>query len=130
MARWRTGLLFAALSASSILAVNPARADAIDGDWCDPRQRQMSIKGPAIVTPGGVHMSGNYSRHAFSYTAPPAEPDAGRTIYMVLVNEDTIHLGIDNAPGTAGRAPAQVWRRCPPAVSMRAPWVSVSSRQS
>jgi hypothetical protein len=47
-----------------------ALADAIDGDWCDANGKRMSIRGPSIVTPGGQQISGNYSRHYFSYVIP------------------------------------------------------------
>jgi hypothetical protein len=35
--------------------IKPVFADAIDGDWCraDGKSKRMTIRGPAIVTPGG-----------------------------------------------------------------------------
>jgi hypothetical protein len=83
-----------------------ARADAIDGNWCAQDGRVMSIDGPAIVTPGGSQISGNYSRHAFSYVVPPGESGAGATVLMILLNEETVRL----APGNG--APEEIWHRC------------------
>jgi hypothetical protein len=52
-----------------------ALADAIDGDWCHSDGKRMSISGPAIVTPGGRQMNGDYARHSFSYVIPSASFD-------------------------------------------------------
>jgi hypothetical protein len=93
-----------------LTSVNMAWADAIDGDWCNGKGRHLSIKGPDIVTPSGTNTTGNYSRHAFSYTTPPTEPSAGTTVHMQLLNELTMHLTI----GADGSAPVEVWNRCEP----------------
>jgi hypothetical protein len=99
-----------ALAIASVLfavaGTEAARADAIDGDWCYRDGRRLSIAGAQIVTPGGKRLTGNYSRHAFSYTAPANEPGAGATINMTLIDEGTVHL----RQGAA--AETQVWRRC------------------
>ena len=51
-----------------------ARADVIDGDWCNAEGKQMTIRGPEIVTPGGKQTRGDYTRHSFSYVIPAGEP--------------------------------------------------------
>ncbi|MBM3573517.1 MAG: hypothetical protein FJX52_14355 [Alphaproteobacteria bacterium] len=102
----------AILAACCGLPAGMARADAIDGDWCFRDGRHMTIQGPQIVTPGGNKLAGNYSRHYFSYVVPAAEPEAGKTILMTLLNEETVHLRVGDA-----QAPVQVWRRCTPKVS-------------
>jgi hypothetical protein len=89
-----------------VLAPAVAHADAIDGNWCARDGRVMTIDGPAIVTPGGSQISGSYSRHAFSYVVPPGESDAGATILMILLNEDTVRL--DPGNGAAN----EIWHRC------------------
>ena len=88
------------------LAAGPARADVIDGNWCFTDGRYFTIEGPEIVTPGGAHLRGNYSRHFFGYS------EGGATIYMTLVNEMTVHLRRQ-----AEQGPYEVWRRCQPRVS-------------
>ena len=98
-------------------AANPARADAIDGHWCFTDGKRISIQGPAIVTPAGSHIQGDYSRHFFSYVAPQSDPDAGQTVSMALVNEDTVHLRIGTAPTYSSDGPVQVWHRCGPPTS-------------
>ncbi|MBI1778318.1 MAG: hypothetical protein HYR63_23515 [Proteobacteria bacterium] len=95
-------------------AAGSAWADVIDGEWCYATNRHLMIKGPSIVTPGGNQLSGNYTRHSFSYVVPASEPGAGQTVNMTLVNEDTVNLRMDTA-GTQG--PIQVWRRCAGRVS-------------
>ncbi len=84
----------------------PAAADAIDGHWCYG-SRHLAIKGSTILTPGGKSMTGKYDRHAFLYTAPAGETEAGSQVFMVLRDEETMERRV----GTE-TAPAQVWRRC------------------
>jgi len=91
-----------------VMAAHPARADAIDGHWCFPDGKRMSIQGSSIVTPDGTPTQGNYARHFFTYVVPPAGQCAGNTISMALVNEDTMHLRV----GTVSDVPVQVWHRC------------------
>jgi hypothetical protein len=93
-------------------AAMPALADAIDGDWCQSDGRHFSIRGPDIVTPGGVRMQGDYARHWFTYRPPAPERGAGGTISMRLVGENTVHLSY----GEAAAAP-EVWERCSPTTS-------------
>ena len=110
--------LGAALGLALLLAAGAARADAIDGDWCATNDgRHLSIKGPEIVTPAGTRMQGNYTRHSFLYVVPPAEPDAGQTVAMILVNEETVNLRMAASAAEAAQAPMQVWHRCAPRVS-------------
>ena len=86
-----------------------ALADAIDGHWCHEDGRRMTIDGPAIVTPGGTAMTGDYDRHGFAYVIPPGEPGAGKRITMQLIDEYTVILrtGLDSA-----KSVEQVWKRC------------------
>ena len=83
-----------------------ARADSIDGNWCDTKGKTMSISGSTIVTPGGTRMDGQYSRHRFAYTVPERASGAGAPVSMSLVTENTIRL----QTGTSG-AP-ETWHRC------------------
>jgi hypothetical protein len=92
----------------------PAFADAIDGDWCHGADgRRFSIRGPAIVTPGGKQMEGDYSRHAFNYVVPAPEPGAGKTVFMTLLDENHVHLRL----GEAFAANPETWVRCSPSTS-------------
>ena len=112
--RYLVGVGCVAAAAMALMA-GPARADAIDGHWCRAESGRMTISGPSIVTPAGTETQGNYQRHAFSYVVPAGEPGAGLTIYMVLLNEDTVHLTRGNS--TASSSPPEEWRRCPADVS-------------
>ena len=89
----------------------PALADAIDGDWCHANGKRMSIRGPAIVTPGGKETQGDYSRHFFSYVIPAGEAGAGNKVSITLLGEYLAHA----REGDGG--PVQEWRRCQPGVS-------------
>lgn len=111
----RRFVLASVLSASlfALLPLASAYADAIDGDWCavDGAQR-MNIQGPAIVTPGGNRIQGNYTRHAFDYTVPSGEPGSGQAVNIILRGE---HLALSRQG--AADAPSREWRRCQPGVS-------------
>jgi hypothetical protein len=108
MLKWRT--MAAALAL--VLIAGSALADAIDGDWCHTKDgRRFSIRGPEIVTPGGKKMQGDYSRHFFSYAVPAPEPGAGQTVFMTLVDENTVNLRLGSAGVT------EVWLRCSPSTS-------------
>ncbi len=111
----RLSLSLAGLIAAAglLLATLPAAADAIDGDWCHTDGRRFSIRGPAIVTPAGTHLEGNYSRHFFSYPVPAKEPGSGQTIFMTLWSENIVHLRLGE--GSSG-AP-EIWNRCSPTTS-------------
>jgi hypothetical protein len=106
MPRERIGFALALAALMCGLAPGVARADAIDGHWCAPDGRVMTIEGPAILTPGGHKITGDYSRHAFSYVVPAGESAAGTMIAMILLNEETVELD----PG--GGAEHEIWRRC------------------
>jgi hypothetical protein len=93
-----------------VAASDLAMADAIDGDWCSNGKR-MSIRGPAITTPGGQQTSGNYTRHFFSYVIPTGETGAGSTVEIQLLGEYLAHARQANDPSV------QEWRRCQPGVS-------------
>ena len=88
-----------------------ALADAIDGDWCHSNGKRMSIRGPAILTPGGQQTSGNYSRHFFSYVIPAGETGAGATVEIQLLSEYLAHARQGSDPSV------QEWRRCQPGIS-------------
>ena len=111
------GKLAAASCALLVAGIASAQADVIDGHWCYPDGRRISIQGPAIVTPGGNHLDGNYSRHFFRYVTPSVEPDAGQTVFMALINEDTVHLRVGAMPSYSSDADTQVWHRCGPPTS-------------
>ena len=87
-----------------LAAISDARADAIDGMWCEG-SRSMQIDGPRIVTPGGTSMTGDYDRHGFRYVVPPGEDGAGKTVNMILLGEYDLDV-------TFGEGATRRWRRC------------------
>lgn len=98
--------LAALLSLPLLLSALPARADAIDGEWCNADGLRLVIEGRTITTPGGSKAEGAYGRHVFSYRAPAGDPDAGADVRLTLMNEVTVHH-------TSNASPAmQVWRKC------------------
>ena len=93
-----------------VAAATPARADAIDGDWCAPEGgKSLTIDGPRIRTPGGATIEGQYSRHRFNYTAPAGDPKPGAAVQMILMGEMRARVIVDGDE--------TLWRRCPPGTS-------------
>jgi hypothetical protein len=111
------GKAFALGCMLAVAGSTQAWADVIDGHWCSPDGRRFSIQGPAIVTPAGTRTQGDYSRHFFSYVVPPNDPQAGQTVSMVLVNEETVHLRIGATPSYSSDGPTEIWHRCGPPTS-------------
>lgn len=110
----RTIRILGATAGLAVLIISGTlvRADAIDGDWCRADGKRMSIRGSDITTPGGKHIRGDYSRHAFSYVVPTDEVGAGEQVAITLLSEYLAHArqGVETAP-------IQVWNRCQPGVS-------------
>ena len=115
---WSLALGVAAMAVTGFSA-GVARADAIDGNWCSAEGKRMSIEGPAITTPAGTQWHGNYNRHYFTYEVPASDPGAGQTVYMALLNENTVRLTRAADAQAAQTSPTEIWHRCPPAVSAR-----------
>ncbi|MEO8558127.1 MAG: hypothetical protein ABI439_03630 [Rhodospirillales bacterium] len=96
------------MAALALLAPSLAWADAIDGDWCSPDNKlRVSIRGPDIVTPGGAHIQGDYTRHAFTYVVPAKEPGAGKKAEMFLMGEYAMQFKAGPVVPSD-----QVWKRC------------------
>jgi hypothetical protein len=93
-----------------LLTAQSVLADAIDGDWCSPQGKHLTIRGPEITTPGRVTMQGIYRRHQFSYTAPAGDPDAGVQIYLDLLNEE--HMNFYRTDKNGKLAEPDLWKRC------------------
>jgi hypothetical protein len=94
------------LAVATCLVAGEALADRIDGDWCHPsKPRTLNIQGSAIVTEFGTATNGDYRRHFFTYIIPPTDPEAGRTIGMRQLNEQTMVLS--RPDGTE-----ETWQRC------------------
>lgn len=93
-----------------LVASGAARADAIDGEWCYSDGRSFRIAGPRIVTSTGLDLDGSYGRHDFNYTVPAS----GVSVFMILINDQTVHL----REGRGGRpepdARVEIWWRCRP----------------
>lgn len=108
---WKTATGLAGLVLAASMFSVPALADAIDGNWCHNGGKRLSINGPAITTPGGNKITGDYDRHGFRYVVPAGEPAAGGTVDMVLIDDDTVQV---KPPGDAK---LEQWKRCAAATS-------------
>jgi len=98
-----------AFAIAALAAAPPARADALDGDWCSPAGQSLRIEGPKIRLPSGLTIDGHYHRHTFDYQTPADDPDAGQIVHIQQINEGMMRLFRlkDGAPGEP-----ELWRRC------------------
>ena len=96
-----------------LLAVpDPARADAVDGDWCFKDGRCLSIDGPNMITPGGQAHTGEYERHVFRSTIPGSEAGAGTYVLMVQWSEQEIRVWQGARKPVRREGEPEIWRRC------------------
>ncbi len=97
------------LAVAICLVSSPARADAIDGDWCSGASH-MLIEGSSITTPARNKINGDYTRYRVTFVVPPGEPGAGTAVTMVMIRgEEMVHLTRAGKDG-----PPEIWRRCKP----------------
>ncbi|MBT6095932.1 MAG: hypothetical protein HOH04_13695 [Rhodospirillaceae bacterium] len=102
----KTFVFVIAMGSALVSATAPARADQIDGHWCQGL-KHLYIDGPKIVTPGGKEIAGEYDRHGFKYVAPAGDVDAGATVVMRQAHDELMHLQSSAKPGDT-----QEWIRC------------------
>ena len=100
-----------AAAAAFAATMTPAHADKIDGSWCSPEGKSMTIMGRRITTPGGTQMHGDYTRHTFKYDVPENETGAGDRVWAEQLSEEaiavTVYKGADREAG-----PREIWTRC------------------
>lgn len=91
----RQGLL-----ALAFLAVpGSAFADELTGDWCNNEDGKLTIQGSRIITPGGMEVEGDYTRHRFEYTAPSGDWNGGGNIVIRQFSDELMELSVDGGPG-------------------------------
>jgi hypothetical protein len=105
-------LLAFLVAVGTLLQTGISHADAIDGDWCSTDGMRMSISGEKITTPGGKHIQGNYSRHAFDYVVPDGENGSGDVVNIILRGE---YLALSRQGPLGG--PLREWHRCKEGIS-------------
>jgi hypothetical protein len=109
MRRKHPAAIFGPVVIVAAIACTPARADAIDGDWC-AGSSHLLIEGSRITTPGRNVIQGEYNRYRFKYVVPANEPGAGSEINMVMIRgQEMVHVSRTGHPGEP-----EVWRRCKP----------------
>lgn len=109
MGDFMTRALSLALVAALAIWPAAASADAIDGDWCNADGKHFKIDGSTIELGSGNRITGNYSRHSFSYVGPEGDPDEGQQVQMILQSE---HLLDVRRNSDAQLGPVEEWRRC------------------
>ena len=105
---WFMGFLIAG---TILMVATAAHADAIDGSWCY-KGRHLAIEGPKILIPSGKQITGDYDRHGLIYMVPPGDRGAGTSIFMVILDDETMELRAGSE-----QAKPEVWRRCAAPVS-------------
>lgn len=102
---FRFSIVFSAFLLTTTL---PALADKIDGGWCSKDgTKRIHIDGPNIEIPSGRKITGDYTRHGFTYTGPPGDPEDGQDIRMVQQSEEHMILYRSTKPDSF-----EDWHRC------------------
>ena len=95
------------LSATAVLA------DQIDGNWCSPDGKSVSIDGPRVTTIGGASVTANYNRHHIDYVIPAGEPNEGASFQADQLNHNEIRVVIVG-PSSGQIGEIEIWRPCKP----------------
>jgi len=86
---------------------------AINGAWCSPDGKRITIDGTTVTTPGGNTVTGEDRGRAFRFVLPDGEFDAGTEIWLEL--EDSGNLRVSRLKDTTlGPPPHDEWTRCDP----------------
>ncbi len=86
-----------------------ALADKIDGTWCSPSGKRISIDGPQVITPSGKTVVARYDRHHIDYVIPEGEPNAGNRFAADQLNEEQIRVSVVSE--AKSQAP-KIWTPC------------------
>jgi hypothetical protein len=107
-------LKFVLLTAALITAsTQNALADRIDGTWCSPDGKSVSIDGCNVVTSRGNAVDANYNRHHIDYIVPAGEPDEGSLFRADQLNDNQISVVLISADGGSKGNP-EIWTPCKP----------------
>lgn len=110
--------LAALLSLALSSAADLAEADGLDGRWCSPDGRRVTVSGLTVITPAGREVTGRYSQKAFAFVMPAREWDGGKTIWMELKAPNSARVSVQS-PYHEGPPPHVLWRRCPDISDLR-----------
>ncbi len=88
-----------------------ARAGGLDGAWCSPDGRRLTLQGDRVITPNGRDVAGSYLSDAFRFRMPQGEWAAGAEIWLEPKGPDAARVSRlrDNH---SGPPPHDLWRRC------------------
>lgn len=104
-----SGLALAMLLASQMSAL----ADRIDGTWCGPEGKTLSVNGPSVTTPGGNGVVARYNRHHVDYEIPAGEANAGDRFSADQLNDEQIQVVVMPKSGGTASSP-EIWKSCVP----------------
>jgi hypothetical protein len=99
-----------AFALTSVLAAS-AGAAPLDGEWCAPDGRILTIAGEDVITPSGQETAAGYDRDRnLIYSGPQGDAEEGQEILVSPAGSERIAL----RRTIAGREePAEQWQRCP-----------------
>jgi len=92
---------------AAMLFSMPAQAHQIDGQWCGPDGKTITINGPKIITPSGKQIEGSYARNRFMYTGPDDDPEMDQDIFLYMQNNGLMQVIRSTDPDKM-----EQWERC------------------
>lgn len=84
-ARYLLTFLFAAIPQAS-------NADSVNGVWCSKDGQFLEINGDEVTTPSGETVEGSNDRHHFVFDEVRGSSGEFKTLDIVLVDSNTIHI--------------------------------------
>jgi len=94
-----------------VASTAPALADKIDGTWCSPSGKSISIDGSLVITPTGKTVVARYDRHHIDYEIPKGEPNAGGRLAADQLNEGQIRVSVVGKAKSEIGSP-EIWTPC------------------
>ena len=99
----------------SIALISGSFADQINGNWCSPGGKTLSINDDQVITPAGNRVTANFDRHHIDYQIPAGEPHAGDQFTADQLSDEELQVRIVPNKGPVQGA-SEIWTPCKPTV--------------
>ena len=83
----------------------------LDGHWCAPDERTISVAGNTVITPNGLRTRGVYTKHALSFIEPGENGAQAAVIWMEPKGKDAVRVSFASADQKEP-PPHDLWTRC------------------
>ena len=106
-----------ALCTASVLYIDVAMADSINGIWCSMDGRQFKILYEVVKLGDGIELDGDYDRHHYVFRMPPHGEWGDATVDLVMGSQDVVFVRYFSRSGIELLPEPEKWTRCEASVS-------------